>query len=97
MDPVFRKAGAEIVAVLCQKPSAVAAWLAVHPLPFPVVADEDRSIAKRWGAYVRLSYDSVHVARPASFLMARDGTVLWAHVSRHQRDPGDLAAALRSL
>ncbi len=96
-EPEFRSKGAEIVVVLCQKRTAVAAWLEAHPLPFTVVVDEDRSIARRWGAYVRLSFDSLHIARPMSFLVGADGVIRWTHVSRHQADPGDLDGALGAV
>ena len=54
--------------VLCQKQAAVAAWAVKHRIPFPILIDDDRSRAKRWGVYVALSYDSIHIARPATFL-----------------------------
>jgi peroxiredoxin len=79
--------GLDVAVVLCQKRDSVAAWLAKHPLPFPIVIDDDRSRAKRWGAYVLLSYDSLHMARPATFIVDAAGIVRYAHVSRHQLAP----------
>jgi len=80
----------DVLVVLCQKPSSVARWVAAHPLPFPILIDEDRSAAKRWGAYVALSYDSIHIARPASFVVDASGVVRYARVSRHQLDDAPL-------
>ena len=79
--------GLDVVVVLCQKRENVAAWLARNPLPFPILIDDDRSRAKRWGAYVRLSYDSLHIARPATFIVDAAGVVRYARISRHQLDP----------
>lgn len=72
--------------VLCQKREAVAAWLETRPVPFAILADEDRANARRWGVYVRLNFESIHIARPASFVVDRRGIVRYAHVSRLQTD-----------
>jgi peroxiredoxin len=89
----------DVLVVLCQKRDNVAAWLVKHPLPFPILIDDDRSRAKRWGAYVRLSYDSLHIARPATFVVDAVGIVRYARISRHQMDPAPveelLAVAIR--
>ena len=90
-------AGLETLVVLCQRRSAVASWLGRHPLPYPVLIDDDRSRAKRWGVYVRLSYDSLHMARPASFVVDARGMVRYARVSRHQMDPAPLEEILATL
>ena len=78
--------GLDVLVVLCQKREGVTAWLSKHPLPFPILLDDDRSKAKRWGVYVLLSYDSVHMARPASFVVDAAGVIRYARVARHQRD-----------
>lgn len=80
----------DVLVVLCQKRDGVVAWLAKHPLPFPILLDEDRSRAKRWGAYVALSYDSIRIARPASFVVDAAGVVRYARISRHQLDDAPL-------
>lgn len=79
--------GLDVVVVLCQKRATVAAWLATHPLPFPILIDDDRSRAKRWGVYVALSYDAIHMARPAAFIVDRAGIIRYARISKHQMDP----------
>ena len=79
--------GLDVLVVLCQKRENVAAWVATHPLPFPILIDDDRSHARRWGVYVPLSYDSIHIARPATFIVDATGTVRYARISRHQLDP----------
>ncbi len=86
----FQDERVDVVVVLCQSGSAIAEWLAAHPQPFPILADEDRVNAKRWGVYARLSYDSIHLAKPASFLVGPDGIVRYARVWRHQASFGDL-------
>jgi len=83
----FQSRGLDVVVVLCQKRDNVTAWLAKNPLPFQILIDDDRSRAKLWGAYVRLSYDSIHIARPASFIVDTAGIIRYARISRHQMDP----------
>jgi peroxiredoxin len=83
----FQALGLDVLLVLCQKRGAVAKWLRSHPLPFPILIDDDRSRAKRWGAYILLSYDSIHIARPATFIVDPAGLLRYARISRHQLDP----------
>lgn len=82
--------GFDVLVVLCQNRKSVASWLARHPLPFPILIDDDRSRAKRWGVYVALSYDSIHMARPAAFVVDRLGIVRYARLAKHQLDPAPL-------
>ena len=86
--------GLDVVVILCQRRDNVAAWLARHPLPFPILIDDDRSRAKRWGVYVPLSYDAIHIARPATFIVDAAGIVRYARISRHQMDPAPLEEIL---
>ena len=86
--------GLDVLVVLCQKRDNVAAWLTRHPLPFPILIDQDRSRAKRWGVYVALLLDSIHMARPAAFVVDRDGVVRYARISKHQLDPAPLEEIL---
>ena len=83
-------AGLDVLVVLCQRRHSVASWLASHPLPFPILIDDDRSRAKRWGVYVALSYDSIHMARPAAFVVDAAGIVRYARLAKHQLDPAPL-------
>jgi len=84
----------DVLIVMCQKREGVAAWLAKHPLPFPILTDEDRSRAKRWGVYVALNYDSIHMARPAAFVVDPAGVIRYARIARHQMDHAPLAEIL---
>jgi peroxiredoxin len=78
--------GLDVVVVLCQKQTTVAHWLAKRPLPFPILIDADRSRAKRWGVYVIINFESIHMARPATFVVDTGGIVRYARVGKHQMD-----------
>ena len=86
----IRAHGLDVMVVLCQKRENVATWLAKHPLPFPILTDDDRTRAKRWGVYVPLSYDSIHIARPATFVVDPAGILRYSRISRHQLDAAPL-------
>ena len=83
--------------MLCQKRENVAAWLRIDPVPFRVLIDADRSRAKAWGVYVRLSYDSFRMARPASFVVDPRGVLAYARISKHQLDPAPIDEILRAV
>ena len=86
--------------MLCQKRENVVAWLAKHPIPFPILIDDDRSRAKRWGVYVLLSYDAINIARSSSFVVDTYGIVRYARIARHQMDHApieEILAAARGL
>ena len=92
--PRFHEAGAEIVAVYCQKREALESWFGERPVPFPVVPDEDRSIAKRWDVYVRVNLESIHIARPASFVVGKNGILRFVYVGSSQVDRAGLEKVL---
>jgi peroxiredoxin len=87
-------AGLDVLVVLCQKRDNVLGWLAADPVPFPVLVDDDRSRAKAWGAYVRVSYDSLNIARPASFVVEPTGVLRYARISSNQLDAAPIEEIL---
>lgn len=92
----IQQAGLDVVVVLCQKRDIVADWLAANPVPFPVLVDDDRSRAKAWGAYLRVSYDSLNIARPASFVVEPTGLLRYARISSNQLDTASIDEILRT-
>lgn len=66
-------------------------------ISFPFLLDEDRSVTKAYGVYVRLNLESVNIARPATFVIARDGTIAWMYVGGNQTDRRPVEEVLRWL
>lgn len=93
----LRSADLDVIVVLCQKRDKVAQWLVGHPLPFPILIDDDRQRAKLWGVYIALSYDSIHMARPAAFVVDAYGLIRYARISRHQLDPAPLSEVFSAI
>ena len=85
----FKKSATQIVGVFCQKAEPVKQWAAENNVPFPLLIDEDRSVAKEYGVYVRISYDAFNIARPANFLIDKTGAIRFVYVSSHQWDRCD--------
>ncbi len=66
-------------------------------LPFPLLADPDRAAIRRYGVYVRASFESWNIARPSVFLVDPGGRIRFISVGSHQRDwpdSGDLLAII---
>ncbi len=61
-------------------------YLATHPISFPFLLDEDRSVSRRYGVYQRLGHDAINIARPATLVVDREGFLQFAYVSENQRD-----------
>jgi peroxiredoxin Q/BCP len=80
----IEETGARVVTTLCQNRDAVARYLERHPLPFPVVIDDDRSLARGWGVHHAFGIDAYNIARPATFVIDGEGTIRLAHVARTQ-------------
>lgn len=96
--PGIESMGARLVGVVCQKRARAEAALAASLPPFPMIVDESRAIAKRWGVYHAIGLDALHIAHPASFVIDGAGIVRLAEVAPNQftRVPiAKLVAALK--
>ena len=82
--PALEGPGARLVVVLCQSAGPARAYFRDHPVPYPVGIDEERSAAKAYGVYALLGLDSVHIARPATFVVDRQGIVRRRFVATFQ-------------
>lgn len=80
----FRHLHSKVVVVLCERRETVDAYLADHPVPFPVLIDGDRNVTRAYGVWKRFSLPMWNLARPSSFLMDRCGYVQYAYVARLQ-------------
>ena len=53
-------------------------------LPFLVLVDRTRDVLKAYGVWHRMGLDAWNIARPALFLIARDGAIVRSFVARRQ-------------
>src|SRR6266436_3340317 len=61
-------------------------FLQNHPISFPFLLDEDRQVTKSYGVYKALSFDSINIARPATFVIDPTGNIRFVYVGAHQMD-----------
>jgi peroxiredoxin Q/BCP len=95
--PSFEASGVRLLGVVAQKRTRLAAWLDRNPLPFPMLADEERAVSRAWGVYVPINFESFRIARPATFLVDGTGVVRWMHVGSNQFDRPRPEEVLRQL
>jgi len=72
-------------------------YLAGHPISFPFLLDEDRSVTKAYGIYQRLAPDAINIARPATFIVDRKGILRFVYVSSDQKDRAEVGFVLENL
>ena len=75
-----------VVAISCQSAASLARYLEGNPLPFPVLADESRGVARAFGVHYRFRWDGMNLAHPSLFIADRTGTITFKHVGRTMSD-----------
>ena len=75
-----------MVAVLGQKQSQVRRYVEDKGLPFFVLVDETREVMKRYGVWHRIGLDAWNIARPAVFVIGRDGVIRAVFVGETQAE-----------
>lgn len=63
-----------------------ATFLRSHPVSFPFLLDEDRSVTKAYGLYHRLGVDAIHIAHPATLVIDRERIVRYIYRGNNQTD-----------
>ncbi len=82
----LRGANVAVVAVVCQSQVTVRLFLKGFPLPFPLLCDGSRAVAKGYGTHYYLSHEGFNLSQPALFILDGAGTVTFAHVGRSMSD-----------
>jgi peroxiredoxin len=80
------KRGAGVAAVLAQDMQKVREYLEQNSYPFPLLVDENRSVIKDYGVYVKVNLESHNIARPSDFILDGRGIIRYIYVGYHQRD-----------
>jgi peroxiredoxin len=90
----------QLAVVLAQESNGVRRYIEETGLPFNVLIDDTRRVAKAYGVWDRIGIASWNIAKPATFLIARDGTIRYSFVAANQREfpsHDELIAAIESL
>jgi glutaredoxin-dependent peroxiredoxin len=72
--------------VLAQNRDAVRRYIEETGLPFDILIDERRDMARAFGVWHRLGIDAWNIARPAVFLIEPDGRISYSFVGDNQRE-----------
>lgn len=84
--PEWTARGVAIVGVYSQSLPGIAGLAESRAYPFPIVVDEDRSVARAFGVHVRINLESWNMARPSVFLVGAYGRIEYLYVGSHQLD-----------
>ncbi|MBC7806953.1 MAG: redoxin domain-containing protein [Akkermansiaceae bacterium] len=82
----LRGANVAVVAVVCQSQITVQLFLKGFPLPFPLLCDGSRAVAREYGTHYWLSHEGFNLSHPALFILDKTRTVTFAHVGRSMSD-----------
>lgn len=92
--------GTQVVFIAAEKRDGIhkpAKFLAQHPLSFPFLLDEDRSVTKAYGLYHRMGLDAINIAHPATLVIDRGGIVRYIYRGSSQQDRAPLEQVLDAL
>ncbi|MDD5265244.1 MAG: peroxiredoxin family protein [Candidatus Bipolaricaulis sp.] len=91
------KRGAGTATIMAQSPASMKAYLEANRYPFPVLADASREVVKQYGVYVRANFESINIARPANFVLDRQGTIRFMHIASIQVEHASFPEILTTL
>lgn len=94
------QAGAQLVYIAAEKREGIfkpAKYLAEHPISFPFLLDEDRSVTKAYGLYHRLGTDAINIAHPATLVVDAQGMVRFIYRGAEQHDRIPVAAVMEVI
>jgi peroxiredoxin len=72
-------------------------FLEKHPVPFPFLLDEDRTVTKAYGLYHRLAKDAINIAHPATLVIDGGGTVRYIYRGENQSDRAPMERVLEAV
>jgi peroxiredoxin len=72
-------------------------FLRKHPVPFPFLLDEDRTVTRLYGIYHSFGTDAIRIARPATFVIGRDGVIRYIYVGSSQTDRSPIEEVLGAV
>ncbi|MCX6093477.1 MAG: peroxiredoxin family protein [Candidatus Bipolaricaulota bacterium] len=91
------KRGAGTATIMAQSPASMRTYLEANRYPFPVLADASREVVKQYGVYVRANFESINIARPANFVLDRQGTIQFMHIASIQVEHASFSEILATL
>ena len=100
MKSEIGQAGAELVYIAAEKARGVwnpAKFLQSHPVSYPFLLDEDRSVTKAYGLYHRLGMDAINIAHPATLVVDRQRKVAYIYRGDNQTDRAPFSQVMEAV
>lgn len=73
-----------------------AKYFSEHPILFPFLLDEDRSVTKAYGLYHAFGHDAIRIAHPATLVVDREGVIRYIYRGENQLDRAPVEEALNA-
>jgi peroxiredoxin len=71
-------------------------YLQEHPISFPFLLDEDRSVTKSYGLYHGFGHDAFRIAYPATLVVDREGIIRYLYRGENQLDGAPVQEVLEA-
>jgi peroxiredoxin len=100
MKNELEKTGAQVLFIAAEKRDGMfkpAKFLEKHPVSFPFLLDEDRTVTKAYGLYNRLAKDAFNIAHPATLVIDDNGTVRYIYRGENQMDRAPIEQVMEAL
>jgi peroxiredoxin len=72
-------------------------FLEKHPISFPFLLDEDRTVTKAYGLHHALGTDALNIAHPATLIIDRGGVIRYIYRGRNQHDRAPLENVIKAV
>lgn len=69
---------------MAQKAEAVRRYIEETGLPYDILIDETREVAKSYGVWHAWGLDAYNIARPAVFLIDHSGVIRYSFIGKRQ-------------
>ena len=96
----LEQAGAQVVFIAAEKRDGMfkpVEFLEKHPMAFPFLLDEERTVTKAYGLYHRLATDAINIAHPATLVVDGVGTVRYIYRGENQTDRAPIEQVMEAV
>jgi peroxiredoxin len=96
----IKNAGSELVYIAAEKRGGMfkpEKFLEEHPVSFPFLLDEDRSVTRAYGLYHRIGVDAFNIAHPATLIVDRSAIVRYIYRGKNQTDRAPVEPVLEAI
>jgi peroxiredoxin len=100
MKTEIEQAGAQLVFIAAEKRDGMfkpAKFLEKHPVSFPFLLDENRTVTKSYGLYHWLATDAINIAHPATLVVDQAAMVRYIYRGDSQTDRAPMDAVMEAV